>query len=258
MSTFEAFVGKVRKEYGVNPLLPFGTPIEPGVIGTLSGGKFTRRGSVESILKKPLPPLTSSTAPANWGLTSGKSVSVSILASGKTSKLFPEFPSASVRAEISFGGQSSYVLSARDVIVSTVADPASLLGAILAAYGRREWEKDYILVSEVATPGSVFAALSNSGGGGVLLSAKGDLNAGPVDIAGLAANFQVSAKTSDAETYESGGQPLFFNALRVRGKWLSGATVLPFAHEEYAAEEVFARATYTPSDVPGLNLPGRS
>jgi hypothetical protein len=254
MSTFEAFVKKVRKEYGVNPLLPFGTPIEPGVIGTMSGGKLTRRGSVESILKKPLPPLTSSRAPANWGLTSGKSVSVGILASGKSSNLFPDLAAASVRAEISFGGKGSYVLSAKDVVISTVADPASLMGAILAAYGRKEWEKDFILINEVATPGSVFAALSHSGSGGVLLNAKGNLNAGPVDIAGLAANFQVTAKTSDAETYESGGQPLFFNALRIRSKWLSGATVLPFAREEYTTEDIFAQVTYTPSEVSGLYL----
>jgi hypothetical protein len=255
MSIFEAFSAKVRKEYGVNPLLPFGTPIEPGVIGTTSGGKFTRRGTVESILKKPLPPLTTSRQPASWGLISGKSVSVSVLASGKASNLFPDLPSASVRAEILFGGQDSYVLSAKNVVISTVADPASLLGGILAAYGRQEWEKDFILISEVATPESVFAALSHSGSGGVLLSAKGDLNAGPVDIAGLAASFQVTAKSSDAETYESGGQPLFFNALRIRSKWLAGATVLPFAREQYPAEDVFARVTYTPGDVPGLYLP---
>ncbi len=207
------------------------------------------------MLKKPLPPLTTSLAPANWGLTSGRSVAVSILASGQNSNLFPDLPAASVRAEISFGGQESFVLSAKNVVISTVADPASLLGAILAAYGRREWEKDSILISEVAVPESVFAALSRSGNGGVLLSAKGNLNAGPVDIAGLAASFQVTAKASDAETYESGGQPLFFNALRVRGKWLSGATVLPFSREEYAADDIFARVTYTPGDVPGLYLP---
>jgi hypothetical protein len=245
MPEFDSFARKIRAEFRVNPLLPFGTPLQIGLIATVSDGKFTRQGTIESILGEPTPSVVTSAGEANWTLTSGKSVSVSLLAKGKVPHLFPDLVTAAAQAEISFSRKDSFAFSASSVTISTISEPATLYASILNAYSQGEWKKEYFIVTEIATPSSFFAALSKSGGGGVLLSAKSNVTIGPADIANLAAKFDVTAKTSEVATYDSGGQPLFFNALRVRSKIFSDTVVQPFSGDGPAAEDIFASVTPT-------------
>jgi hypothetical protein len=221
MSSTNKIVSLARRELKARPTVPFGAPIEIGLIGVIDDdNRFVRRGTPESILWTSVGALAESKKDANFQKTSGRDVKLKFLAKGEASTLLPQAPSVDARIEVSFESENSFLLSLKNYKVTTLSNPAALIERILDAYRRGIWRKEYVLIYETLTPEQVLIMAATSGGTNLLLSAKADVT--PADVGAIAGLFKIEYQTQDVLKEDSGGQPLFYNCYRVKRKWLIG------------------------------------
>jgi hypothetical protein len=238
MSSDDVYVRRVREALKVRPVLPFGLPIEIGVIGIVNGNEFDRRGTAASVLGTEAGETITAENKSDWSLTSGHDVQIRFLASGEASSLFPAVAPVDARVELSFGSADSFLLSARGVRITTLKDPVALIGAIIDGYQRRVFKRDYVFVYQEVRCDQVLALLGKTKNTNLLLSAQAKVvSAGLADLAG---HFAVSHQSQDVTKLDGGGQVLFYNAYRVKESFWSGETsVSTFETLGIPTEEVF-------------------
>jgi hypothetical protein len=172
--------------------------------------------------------------------TSGRDVKLKFLAKGEPSTLLPAAPNADARIELSFNSENSFLLSVKDYKVTTLRDPAPLIGKILDAYSRGIWRKEFALIYETITPAQALILAATSAGTDLLLSATAPVT--PADVAAIAGSFKIEYQTQDVLREDSGGQPLFYNCYRVKRKWLAGRPEIRTFAAEDLTEDFFERA----------------
>lgn len=218
MSSIRNLADKVHDKHKVWPAFPFGVAIEIGAVGVVEDDQFSRRGTVLSVLNTDIGETVTSPRSSGWNMTSGRNVKINFLADGKASTLFPDAPKANAKIEISFSSEESFLATVNDLTISTLRDPRNLINSMMDAYRRGVWRKEYLLIYEIVTPAKALIMLSRNAGTNLLLAADGAVTA--QGIANLAGNFSLTYQTQDVVTFESGGQPLFYNAYRVKeGFW---------------------------------------
>jgi len=213
-------VKKVQDAFKVRPMMPFGMSFEIGTIGIVEDDQFSTRGTVESVLKIPRGSIVQSRQSSNWQATSGEDVELNILGDGEASALFPAAPKANVKIEVSFSKAESFLVTVNNLTISTLREPLALIEAMQDAYRRGVWRKDYILIYETVTPAETLLLLSRSAGTKLLLTA--DTKVAPAGLADIAGKFSLSYQSEDLMRFASGGQPLFYNAYRVKESFWTG------------------------------------
>jgi hypothetical protein len=239
MSSIAKVVKLARQELKARPVVPFGAPIEIGLIGVIEDDKFVRRGTVDSILKSRVGDFDESKKDTTVQKTSGRDVKLNFLAKGEPSTLWPRAPSADARIEASFKSQDSCLLSVKNYKVQTLRDPSPLIERILDAYRRGTWRKEYVLIYETITPAEALIVAATTAGTNLLLCAKAEVT--PADVGAVAGSFKIEYQTEDVLKEDSGGQPLFYNCYRVKRKWLVGRPEIRAAAVEDLAESFFQR-----------------
>lgn len=220
MSSVSRFVDTARDELKVRLILPFGAPIKLGAIGVVEDDQFAPRGNVETLLGGEVGEVSTGER-ANWQLTSGGDVQLKFLGKGQASTLFPSAPKGEAKVEISFSSSESFFVSVNGLKVSTMTNPAALIQKMLRAHERGTWRDHYVLVYEVIEPRHSLMLLSKNSNSNFLLSAKANVKA-PQGTADMAGKFGLSFQTKDALNLDSGAQPLFFNAFRVKEDFWTG------------------------------------
>lgn len=220
MST-DRFVQEIRNNFRVRPVLPFGLPLTIGTVGVVEDGQFSYRGTVKSILGVEPGETTTSVGTASWSLTSGRDVSIRLLASGEESTFFPQAPTVKARVEISLQKADSFLASVLKPNITTLKDPVALVEAMLNSYSRGIWRKAYVVVHEAVIPDGALVLLSRTANTKILLEANTDFKA--VNLADLAAGLSVTYQNQDVLRFESGGgNTLFYNAFRVKENFWTG------------------------------------
>jgi len=218
MSQVDQLVQKATEGIQARPILPFGTTLRLGDVGVVGRSQnWEPRGTAGSLLATRVG-RSNEGSRANWSITSGNEVGISALARGEASTLFPKAPKASARVEISFGSAESFLLSVRDLHVLTLANPAALITAMLKAFGRGTWRREYVLVYQLVIPRYSLILLSKHADSSFLLTAKAKaaVQGGSADLAG---NVRLTYQNKDAVNLDAGRQPLFFNGYRVKPDW---------------------------------------
>src|SRR4051794_5586508 len=110
MSAIEKYARTVHKDWGMLPVIPFGSPISIGDVGKLSGEDHWEPVTT---LKDQLDckPDGLRTQPSNddvWDSKSGRDVQIKVYAQGETSELVPQVANAHARAEITLGNSESF------------------------------------------------------------------------------------------------------------------------------------------------------
>jgi hypothetical protein len=201
-------------------------------------GQFTYRGTAKSILNAEVGETVTSESSTDWSLTSGSDVQFHFLADGQVSTLFPAAPPVDVRVELSFGSAESFLLSVQGVRITTLKDPAALLGSMLDGYDHGTFRSGYALVHETVTCDKALVLLARSRNTSLLLSATASI--APTGLADLAGKFTTKYQTQDVARFDSGGQVLFYNAYKVKESFWSGeAQPEPFDTLGMSAEELF-------------------
>jgi hypothetical protein len=237
--SIDRLVDKTRQELSARPILPFGALMKLGAVGVIENNQFSPRGTARSILGGRIGGVSKGQH-ANWQLTSGKDVKLNFLGSGKASTLFPNAPSVGAKVEVSFESSESFLLSVDRLTISTLSDPSDLIKRLLDAYRRGTWRRDYVLVYELITPAQAFVLLSKESDSKFLLGAKAKVKA-PQGTADLAGKFGLRFQSKDAVKLDSGGQPLFFNAYRVKESFWSGDLSVGTAALDDPIAEAFER-----------------
>ena len=111
-------------------------------------------------------------------------------------------------------------MTVNNLTISTLREPLALIEAMQDAYRRGVWRKDYILIYETVTPAETLLLLSRSAGTKLLLTA--DTKVAPAGLADIAGKFSLSYQSEDLMRFASGGQPLFYNAYRVKESFWTG------------------------------------
>jgi hypothetical protein len=225
MSSISRFADGARRELKARPILPFGAAVRLGAVGVVEDDQFSPRGNVESILGGEVGEVSTGER-GNWQLTSGADVQLGFLASGAASTIFPEAPKAEAKVEVTFGSSESFLVSVDSLRVSTMTDPIALLNAMIEAFKRGTWRPEFVLVYEVVIPKNALVLLSRQAQTRFLLGAKADV-AAPQGTADLAGKFRLRFQDKDAIHLDAGGQPLFFNAFRVKQGFFGGLSPAP-------------------------------
>jgi hypothetical protein len=239
------FVRTIRRELKCRPMLPFGAAFDIGRVGVIEDEQFSPRGTVESILGIPVGEPDKSIGESSWQKTSGKDVKLKFLAAGQGSTLFPDASTANAKIEVSFAKADSFLASVNALKIMTLRDPKVLIDRLIDAYGRGMWRKEYILIYQIVIPTEVMILISKNAGTNLLLSAAASNvpKEKEGDGANIAGKFQIEYQTQDVLRLDSGGQPLFYNAYRVRRSIWSrllgrGPKVVTFAATD-SSEEIF-------------------
>jgi hypothetical protein len=237
MESVEKFTQKVKGQFNVRTVLPFGAPVVIGSVGVVENGLFEPRGTVKSILGVELGS-TSTGKPADWQLTSGRDVGVKFLAHGEASSLFPAAPKANAKIEISFSKGDSFLCTLNDLTISTLQDPAVLIKAMLDAYKRGVWRRDFVLIYETVTPSKALVLLSKNAGTNILLAANAKVKTS--GLANVAGKFAVTYQSQDVVNLSAGRQPLFYNAYRVKTSfWTGSPRIAALAARARRVKDVF-------------------
>jgi hypothetical protein len=232
MSSIAKLTKLATRELKARPMVPFGAPIEIGLIGVIEDDRFIRRGTAESILKAGVGSVAESKTDTSFQKTSGRDVKLKFLGKGAVSTLLPNAPSSDARIEVSFASENSFLLSVRDYKVTTLRDPAPLIGKILDAFRRGIWRKEYVLIYETITPAEALILASTCAGTNLLLSARTPVT--PAAVSAIAGSFKIEYQTHDVLGLDSGEQPLFYNCYRVKRKWFVGRPVI----QAFAAQDI--------------------
>ena len=220
------FVEAAKSHFQMRPALPLGRPISLGdVIQVTEGGQIVSIGTLEDVLGvevgEILPPARGT---SSQRITSGDDVRFGVLAKGAASELFPQVPSANARVEIELSrGDSVFALVTKPRI-ERLANPHRLHDPMRKAFFTDAWKPGYAVVVELGTPQHVHVILAKNADTKVMLEAGADVTLVGMDIADAAASLHTQHTSKDVTEYRASGTPIFYNAIKVRQKPLSGVT----------------------------------
>ena len=152
--------------------------------------------------------------------SSGSNVSIQLKAQGETMP-GSSIPQAKAGALVEFSTAGAFVFQMAGPVVHEIEDQARLADHILKLYrevtdGKRAWQEDWCVITEVQTADKVTILVSSSGASKVELSADG-IPAGQAPLATLGGSLSVVTQRGEVTTVlaESNLTPLF-RVARVR------------------------------------------
>lgn len=217
MGTVEgAYTKAMAKQFGYLATWLPGTPLSLGLIGVLQGKTFVPKSSIRTFgvgfgtSKDP-------GGEKSLQFQSAKDIEVGIKAAGELSKLAPTLPEAQAGAAVSFGESSGVVFRARGVTFSRITDVIALEAAIWDLWDRYLWDKDWVVITELAKAERTTVLISEGGYGKVELGAEAGVQAGPVDVADLTGDLSVvSSYGMHTQLVGEGGLSPLFRAVRIK------------------------------------------
>ena len=221
-----------------------GTPVQLGTVGVIEDGIF-RAVTDLNRLGIPSEVIVDSDRDA-IDFTSEKGVSIAFKAAGETNARFRAIAKADAGALIEFSREGAVVLQLKDVSLNRISDQHSLRRALLTSIAvgdeSKQWQRDWVVITEVARAGHATIVISHSGNSRLELKASG--STAPTSLVDASAAFSVAAESqiSTKVIAESGLTPLY-RGLRVMQRffWLYDE-VLPASAEAPPPDEVFGEA----------------
>jgi hypothetical protein len=183
-----------------------------GDVGRMANGQFERVSTLEllglSFTDRQGPP------GSDLSHTSGSSVSIQLKAKGET---LPgsAIPNAKAGALVEFSSEGAFVFQAAAPAVREIEDQVRLADDILRLFrkvdnGKRVWNEDWCVVTELLTASKVTVLVSSSGSSKIELSADG-IPAGQAPLATLGGTLSVVTQRGDVTSVlaEANLTPLF-------------------------------------------------
>src|SRR5262245_44801006 len=183
-----------------------------GGVGRMADGQFQRISTLEplgiSFTERQGPP------GSDLSHASGSSVSIKLKAQGE---MLPgtSIPNAKAGALVQFSSEGAFVFQAAAPAVREVEDQVRLADDIMRLYrqfenGKRAWNEDWCVVTELMTASKVTVLVSSSGSSKIELSADG-IPAGQAPLATLGGALSVVTQTGEVTSVlaEANLTPLF-------------------------------------------------
>jgi hypothetical protein len=172
-----------------------GTRFTIGDIGILNRYLFEKVGELEELGLKYYAQPTDNSSPLD--ISSESDVSVSFKAAGETNSSFAHVGAAEAGLKIEFGAQGAFILQAPETFESEMGDRLNLQRQIIGAFNRREWEKDWLVITRLVTASSATVVISKSSNASLELSAKVNLSGAAAGLGAADAGISIKHQHGD-------------------------------------------------------------
>lgn len=243
-SVYKLYAKDVYDGLGYRPTWLPGSPVELGTVGVIEEGIFR---PITDLKKLDIPfEVKVDSDRDSIDFASRNGVSISFKAAGEANGKFKAIAKADAGVLIEFSREGAVVLQLGDVSFNRIADQLALRRALLRSIAigdeSKQWQRDWVVITEVARAGRATILISGSGKSRLEFKASG-LTA-PASLVAASTAFSVATE-SDISTKiiaESGLTPLY-RGLRVgrRFFWLYDE-VLPASAKPPPEDEVFGEA----------------
>jgi hypothetical protein len=221
-----------------------GSPVELGAVGVIEEGIFR---SITDLQTLDIPfevKIDSDQDTIDFASKNG--VSISFKAAGETNGKFQAIAKADAGVLIEFSREGAVVLQLRDVSLNRIANQSALSHALLKAMAvgdeLKQWQRDWVVITEVARAGRATIVISSSGKSRLELKASGSTASASLVDASTALSVATESEINTKVIAESGLTPLY-RGLRVRrGYFWLYDEVLPASAEPPPADMVFGEA----------------
>ena len=186
-----------------------GTPFRLGDVGILQGKEFIRKTNL-SDLGIPFDILEDTTR-ATISHTSSGSVSIVAKAAGTAPALGSTLTQAKAGISVSFTKENSVLVKALGTLNHSIKDQVALGKEILTRYDAKQWDKDFLVITELVVADSSTILISSSSESKIELSAEADVSIAQLDLAGTEVKLgtTISKDLSTEIIAEKGLTPLF-------------------------------------------------
>ena len=223
MKLFKKYTKEIHKQLGYYPAWKPGVEIALGDVGYLKGKVFIVKSNLKNLgidfsVKE-------DTTPVSFSYASKGEVEVAVKASGTMPLAGSTLTDVEAGFNVKMEKEGSVFLKANNVYNHTIEDQISLGNEILrrvkSKVKKEQWDKDWVVVTEIAKADSCTILISKSKNNTVDITAKGELKAIDLDIA--KADLGLALKSSKSlETIILGEKGLvpMFRLSKVRTKLL--------------------------------------
>ena len=214
-----------------------GDQLDLGEAGVLEGGRFRKQSSLAEL------GITCESSPEGAAQTlqyqSTEETKIDLHATGAT-----EMPKAGAQVTIDFSREGAFLFQAVNVRQLRIANRAHVAGAILKAYEKGKWKKEWFLVEslQIAQCATIMVALDRSAR--LVLKASAPIQLGDVPLANAKAKFSVISSRGTI-VHVLGGRDLrpLFSCLRLKESWFSNPSIVPVRGVADNSIDVFVRAS---------------
>lgn len=243
-SVHKLYIRDVYKNLKYRPTWLPGTPMELGTVGVIEDSIFRAITDLDQLGIQFEPAKDPDRDDIDF--TSKKGVSVTFKAAGEANNKFKAIANTEAGALIEFSQEGAVVMQLRDVAMNRIKDQNALkhelLKSIAVGDESKQWQRDWVVITEVARADRATIVISNSKNSRLELKASGSTT--PTSLVDASASFTVATESeiSTKVIAESGLTPLF-RGLRIGRKHFHLYNeVIPASTEVPPAEEVFVDA----------------
>jgi len=224
MSVVEQYTNELHKKFGYYATWMPGKKLVIGDVGKLNGRVFERETSLKN-LGIEFQVIVDDTK-MDLDYKSEGAVDIKTKLSGQSPIVGSGLSEADAGLTLEFKKEKSVVFEAKGVLSHQIEDLVPVKAEVLKRFKDKTWEKDWVIITEMAVADSATILISNKNNNIIDLRAKSDIKANDLKLANAEACFSV-LNTSGLETKiiaESELTPLF-KIVGIKTKILGSAEV---------------------------------
>lgn len=222
MGVLGKYTREIHKELGYFATWTPGVEVNLGDVGVVKGKMFLRRTSLKNLGIEFN--ILEDKAPVSLSHSSKGEVEISLKGSG--SPAIPGSTLAEIEAgfSVKMAKENSILLKANNILNHTIDDQIALAQEILRRFkssnGNEGWDKDWVVVTEVAQAESCTILVSKSRDTTVDITAKGELAAAELDIASAELGLSIkSSKSLETQILGETNLTPMMRLSKVQTKW---------------------------------------
>lgn len=217
MRTSRKYTRELRNQFGYLATWLPGTPIELGDIGILKRNTFTKISNLSDLNIEF--DIEKDTTKSDIEHSSQGAVSIITKASGTVAPQGSTLGDIDAGITVEFSKENAILFKANGTLSPVIKNQIKLGREILELYRNGQWDKDWVVITELVVADSASILISSSSKSKIELKAKGEVKASNIDIADADLGLEI-AYSKDLSTNiiaESSLTPLF-RAKSVKGR----------------------------------------
>ena len=217
MRTSRKYTRELKRQFSYLATWLPGTPLDLGDIGILKRNIFTKISNLSDLNIQF--DIEKDTTKSDIEHSSKGAVSIATKASGTVAPPGSALGNVDAGITVEFSKENAILFKANGTLSNAIKDQIKLGKEILELFRKGEWDKDWVVVTELVEADSATILISSSSKGKIELNAKGEINASNLDIAdaNLGLELAYSKDVSTKIIAESSLTPLF-KAKQVMGR----------------------------------------
>lgn len=202
-----------------------GDKIELGEAGLFEGGRFRKQSSLAELRIAYEASPKSSPQTLQYASTTGTKVDLSAAVAA-------EVPLAKAEITIEFSREGAFLFHALNVRHMRIENRSAVAAAILSAYERGNWKKDWYMIESLHVAECATIIVSQDRSAGLVLSASTDVPLGSIPLADPKVDLTVSSTRGKLIHVISNRnlRPLY-SCLRLKDQWFQSPSIVPVRGE---------------------------